>query len=288
MNEYCPGAVLALQPGGGGLDRTLPPRAIWHITWDALRPDGSQPAYSAVANYLKTKGYCPHIMWNPFTGYMEQYYPASQGARALAAWNQDGAVNVQIEIFFSPGCVVDGVKYATVADTPLVGLDVLLGWLDGLGIPRTWPMGAPKWQGNSRDAGIWNTKAGHYGHCNVPDNTHTDPGPMPDFTTITISPQGTITPEEDDMFGDQDRAEAKLTLEKANRGTGVLDSIEKPLHSKLLDVSRWVKGDKSDTIYEIQNGKLRPISALEWKILGRPAPDIRDQADINAMPKVEG
>jgi LysM repeat protein len=194
MNDFCPGATLSLQPGGGGLNASMPPRAVWHITWDALRPDGSQPQFSAVANYLETKGYCPTIMWNPFTGYIEQYYPASQSARALAAWNEDGAVNVQVEVFFSPGCVVVGVKYATVADTPLIGLDTILEWMDSLGIPRTWPLGSPQWRGNSRDVNVWNAAGGHYGHCNVPDNTHTDPGPMPDITashggSVTVQPE---------------------------------------------------------------------------------------------------
>lgn len=190
MSEYCPGAIQAPQPGGGALDATLPARTVWHITWDALRADGSQPEFSAVSGYLQNVAFCPHIMWNPFTGYMEQYYPASQSARALAAWNQDGEVCIQIEVFFTPGCVVDGVRYETVADTPLKGFDTLLRWLDSLGIPRVWPMGAPQWQGNSRDVGIWNSQGGHYGHCNVPDNTHTDPGPMPALTRIITQSGG--------------------------------------------------------------------------------------------------
>lgn len=200
MNDYCPGAVQRPQPGGVTLDRSLPPRFVWHITWDQLRPDGSQPDFSAVAGYLIGKQYCPHIMWNPFTGYIEQYYPASAGARALAYNNQDGAACVQVEVFFTPGCVVDGVRYATVADTPLKGLDTLLAWADSLGVPRTWPMGEPKWQGNKRDAGIWNSNAGHYGHCHSPGDTHTDPGPMPDLNRAgTLSVQGAIITEEDIM-----------------------------------------------------------------------------------------
>jgi hypothetical protein len=196
MNDWCPGAVRSPQPGGGGLDASLPPRTVWHITWDALKPDGSQPEFSAVSGYLKNVGYCPTIMWNPFTGYMEQYYPASESARALVAWNQDGAANVQVEVFFTPDCVVGGVKYATVADTPLVGFDTLLAWMDSLNIPRVWPLGSPQWSGNSRDPLIWNAQAGHYGHCNVPDNTHTDPGPMPSLNRAGITAQGTITQED--------------------------------------------------------------------------------------------
>lgn len=233
MTDYCPGAVRLPQPGGVTLNRSLPPRAVWHITYDALKADGSQPAYSAVRDYLVRVGYCPTIMWDPFTGYMEQFYPASQGARALAAWNEDGAVNVQVEVFFTPGCVRDGVKYATVADTPLVGLDVLLDWMDDLGIPRQWPLGSPQWQGNSRDASVWNAKGGHYGHCHVPDNTHSDPGPMPDLvnwgSVVTESTQasdlastGTVAnnSEDEDMatiFSDSGIGDGKVWV-----GNGVL------------------------------------------------------------------
>lgn len=192
MSNYMPGAVQSPQPGGVTLDTSLPPRFVWHITWDKLDANGRQPQFSAVANYLKNVGYCPHIMWNPFTGEMEQYYPANVGARALAYNNQDGAACIQVEVFFTPGCVVDGIKYDTVADTPLKGWAELLAWADSLGVPRTWPMGAPQWAGNSRDVGTWNGQAGHYGHCNSPGDNHTDPGPMPALTGITV--QGTITP----------------------------------------------------------------------------------------------
>lgn len=196
MTEYCPGANLVLQDNGGGLNTALPARFVWHITWDALGPNGERPSFDAVAGYLLRVAYEPHIMWDPFTGRIDQYLPASQSARALVAWNEDGAHCIQVETLFSPGCVVDGVKYATVADTPCIGLDTLLEWADSLGVPRSWPMGAPQWSGNSRDAAVWNSHGGHYGHCNVPDNTHSDPGPMPDITGA-ISPQGTITQEQD-------------------------------------------------------------------------------------------
>ena len=192
-DDWCPGAVRNPQPGGGGQNTAMPPRATWHITWDALGPGGARPAFSAVSGYLQRVEYCPTIMWDPFSGYLEQFYPASESARALVAWNEDGAVNIQVETLFTPGCVVDGVTYQTVADTPCVGLDTLLGWMDSFGIPREWPLGSPQWQGNSRDVDTWNSRAGHYGHCNVPDNSHTDPGPMPDITGA-ISVDGTITP----------------------------------------------------------------------------------------------
>jgi hypothetical protein len=220
MNDYMPGAVQVPQPGGVTLDRSLPPRFVWHITWDQLRADGSQPEFSAVANYLQGKEYCPHIMWNPFSGHMEQYYPASVGSRALAYNDQDGAACIQVEVFFTPGCVVDGVKYNTVADTPLKGWAELLAWGDSLGVPRTWPMGAPQWQGNSRDPDVWNGNAGHYGHCHSPGDTHTDPGPMPPLGAGTINVQSsTITSEDDDMISPETQQWLKDNLlNKADGG----------------------------------------------------------------------
>jgi hypothetical protein len=222
MSDYMPGAVQVPQPGGVTLDRSLPPRFVWHITWDQLRADGSQPDFSAVANYLQGKEYCPHIMWNPFTGYMEQYYPASVGSRALAYNDQDGAACIQVEVFFTPGCVVDGVKYNTVADTPLRGWAELLAWGDSLGVPRTWPMGAPQWQGNARDASVWNGNGGHYGHCHSPGDTHTDPGPMPSLNGGTISVEGTITQttttEDDEMISQEAQDWLRANLLTKNDG----------------------------------------------------------------------
>ena len=219
MRDYMPGAVQDPQPGGVTLDTSLPPRFVWHITWDALDANGNQPAFSAVAGYLKGKEWCPHIMWDPFTGYMEQYYPASVGARALTCNDQDGAACVQVEIFFTPGCVVDGIKYQTVADTPLKGWAELLAWADSLGVPRVWPMGAPQWQGNPRDVGIWNGNAGHYGHCNSPGDTHTDPGPMPSLG-ITLQSES-ITPQEDDLTPEE-RATLFSVLDKINANVAAL------------------------------------------------------------------
>lgn len=192
MSDWMPGARVSPQSGGVTLDRSLPPRALWHITWDQL-VNGIQPARANVSTFLKNMGYCPHLMWDPFTGDIEQYYPASVGGRALKYNNQDGQVHIQIEIFFTPGCIVNGKTYNTVAETPCVNLDKILAWLDGFGIPRVWPMGAPKWgPDNSRDIPTWNNNAGHYGHCNSPGDDHTDPGPMPDITRGAIAAQGAI------------------------------------------------------------------------------------------------
>lgn len=108
-----------------------------------------------------------------------------------------------------------------------------------------------------------------------------------DSMSRSMTAQAT-TVQEDDMFTDQDRADLKLTLEKANRGTGVLDDIEVPLHEKLLDVNRWVKGDADpeQTVYELHGGKLRGITPAEWELLGYPEPAVFTQSVIDDFPKV--
>lgn len=187
--HWVPGAVQRPQPLAVRLDTTLPPRAVWHITSD-VNPGLAQPPFANVARYLTSVNYCPHLMWDPFTGYMEQYYSAAQGARALAAWNEDGRYNFQIEILFSAGAIRDGRRYDLLSQTPLKGYATILSFLDQLGIPRKWPMGAPPplHTQSRRDIGIWNTQAGHYGHVHVPNNDHTDPGTFPSLTAGPAAP----------------------------------------------------------------------------------------------------
>lgn len=199
---WLPGAVRSPQPGAVKLNTSLPPRATWHITSD-VDPGKTQPQFAGVAAYLKNAGYCPHLMWDPFTGQVEQYYPANVGSRALKAWNEDGARHIQIEVLFSRGAYRDGKQYWELKDTPLKGFAGIVQWLDSHGIPRTWPMGPtpPIGQSGTRSVAVWNTKAGHYGHSQVPGNDHTDPGTFPDLgkvpalatgaaagTTISIDP----------------------------------------------------------------------------------------------------
>lgn len=199
---WLPGAVRSPQPGAVKLDTSLPARVTWHITSD-VDPGKTQPAFAGVSAYLKNAGYCPTLMWDPFTGQVEQYYPANVGARALKVWNEDGARHIQIEVLFSRGAYRNGKQYWTLAETPLKGFTQIVQWLDSHDIPRTWPMGPtpPIGQSGTRSVAVWNTKAGHYGHSQVPGNDHTDPGVFPDLgkvpalatgaaagTTISIDP----------------------------------------------------------------------------------------------------
>jgi hypothetical protein len=85
---------------------------------------------------------------------------------------------VQIEVV--------GTAYEEKSKQILMNVARLCRWIENkLGIPRTWPAGLPTPLGTApaaRDTGIWLTKGGHYGHCHVPENTHTDPG----YTQIEV------------------------------------------------------------------------------------------------------
>lgn len=154
------------------------------------------------------------------------------------------------------------------------------------GIPPVW---LTTDQVNAITSGRDRTTKGFCTHRQIDPDTRTDPGNGYPFDLLTerivFHMGGTTTPEED-MFDKEAKTQLEMTLDDAHRARGVLDSIEEPLHKKLLRINRWVKSKNSDSIYELADGKLRGITAVEWKLLGRPEPTIVDQADIDAMPKV--
>ena len=220
---WLPGAVRSPQPGAVKLDTSLPARVTWHITSD-VDPGKTQPAFSGVSAYLKNAGYCPTIMWDPFTGEVEQYYPANVGARALKVWNEDGARHIQIEVLFSRGAYRNGKQYWTLAETPLKGFTQIVQWLDSHGIPRTWPMGPtpPIGQSGTRSVAVWNTKGGHYGHSQVPGNDHTDPGLFPDLNKVPALATGAAagtTISIDPLEGLLDMNQAEFNKQKKIAGT---------------------------------------------------------------------
>ena len=220
---WLPGAARSPQPGAVKLDTSLPPRATWHITSD-VDPGKTQPAFAGVAAYLKNAGYCPHLMWDPFTGQVEQYYPANVGARALKVWNEDGARHIQIEVLFSRGAYRNGKQYWELKDTPLKGFTQIVQWLDSHGIPRTWPMGPtpPIGQSGTRSVSVWNSKGGHYGHSQVPGNDHTDPGVFPDLGKVPALATGAAagtTISIDPLEGLLDMDQATFNKQKKVAGT---------------------------------------------------------------------
>lgn len=251
-----------------------PARAVEHITWDVLHPDGSRVAtMEGLANYLESKGFAPTVMIDPFVGISSaiQFYYADEGSSALVnaaggtETNNEGSVCIQCEWFFTPGTVYEGKTYATLADTPMKGLAEYLEWCESWGVPSVWPMGEPDWK-SERDTKVWQTKAGHYGHSQVPENDHTDPGPM------LLVP----TQQEDSMaliFKDQAAFEAAVkevvaplikadgdTTRKLVLGTENADGHDSdPGHPSLADIKATQK--QQSIALDNQSGVLAAIAA---------------------------
>ena len=170
-------------------DTQFPARAIWHITWDknasAARPSDLLPFNRLVSYFTGSgKASAPHLLWDPFGGRVAQFYPATSRSKSVVdapggtRTNRTGKVCIQVEQLFFPHCRVGGRSYATMQDTPAKNLDKIVDWLRSWGVPDAWPMGSPTWKA-ARNERTWASKGGHYGHSQVPENTHTDPGPMP-------------------------------------------------------------------------------------------------------------
>lgn len=183
--------------GNTGTMNGGPARAVWHITsndddWTFKNELGYFTGGGA--------GVAPHLLWDPFTGEVAQFFPAD--SRSLSLQN-DGAVKtnrtgkycIQIEIVFTEGETVNGKRYNSVRETPCKGLDQIMAWLRSLGIPDVWPGGAPT--GFVRDtvpAEMWLEAGGHYGHNQVRGNRHVDPGPMPNLFASIPAPPATSKP----------------------------------------------------------------------------------------------
>lgn len=192
------------QPTDGG-----PAKAIAHITWDrnatAAKPLALVP-YETLAEYFGKnpdgKAVAPHLLWDPFTGRVTQFAPATSRTKSLAdaaggtRTNRAGSVVIQVEALFFPHCVVEGKTYATLADTPCKGWAELNAWTRSWGVLDVWPMGRPVSFEPHRSESVWEIRGGWYGHNQVPENDHQDPGSWPAFVVTPTAPN---PPEETDV-----------------------------------------------------------------------------------------
>lgn len=169
-----------------------PARAVWHITsnakdWTFTRELGWFTGGGS--------GVAPHLLWDPFTGQFAQFFPADSRSLSLqnagsVKTNRTGKYCIQIETVFTQGETVGGKKYNSVRDTPCKGLDGIMAWLRSLGIPDAWPGGAPTaFARDTVSLDTWLKLGGHYGHNQIPGNSHVDPGPMPNLFASTPTPK---------------------------------------------------------------------------------------------------
>ncbi|MBY5806091.1 N-acetylmuramoyl-L-alanine amidase [Rhizobium leguminosarum bv. viciae] len=120
----------------------------------------------------------PHFTVDATTVY--QHIDTDEAARALrnapggVETNRDSAIQIEVV----------GFAHRPKTRATLENVRRLCRWIEEKhGVPRVWPNGFPKPAvnghdpgGHNRDAHTWDAKGGHYGHSNVPENTHWDPG----------------------------------------------------------------------------------------------------------------
>jgi len=102
----------------------------------------------------------------------------SVAARALAnpsggvETNRDSAIQIEVVAFAGRPKNIATLK----------NVAKLCRWIEAThGVPKVWPNGFPRVGsrdpgGHNRNPSNWNGKGGHYGHSQVPENTHWDPG----------------------------------------------------------------------------------------------------------------
>lgn len=259
---WVPGAIRADVGDHAPCDTQYPPKAIAHITWDRNATAAAPADLVPFAN-LKTYftgdgvGMAPHILWCPFTGQFAQFYPADSRSKSVVdepggtRTNRAGRVVIQIEAVYFPYCRYGGQVYPRLIDTPCKGWDQLHAWVKSWGVPDAWPMGRPTDFTPHRSESVWETQGGWYGHSQVPENDHQDPGSWPAFSTPL--------PQEDDMTPDQ---AAQL----------------KALHDTLLPFMGWDykghtadgKSDPSDA-YAYLRGTSASVKALGTQVAGLTA-----------------
>lgn len=173
-----------------------PAKAIGHITWDKNATKDKPLAlvpYESLRSYFSGSGagVAPHILWDPFTGRFAQFFPANSRSMSLVdapggtRTNRAGSVVLQIEALFFPWCMYAGKAYEKLTDTPCKGWAQLQAWVHSWGVPNAWPMGRPVNYDSHRSESVWEKQAGWYGHSQVPENDHQDPGSWPEFVVTS-------------------------------------------------------------------------------------------------------
>ncbi|MEW1754062.1 peptidoglycan-binding protein [Streptomyces angustmyceticus] len=175
---YISGATkLGDQSIGGAMDH---PESGARFTWHTTESPAGGSYLTSIGAYLIRVGAEPQVIYDPDTDKIGQFGPLNQSGRALKndgarRTNREGKVNIQVEVL------------GRAASPWTNGFDPekkpnfqrLLAAGRAWGIPDTWPAGKPPAYpsgSSSRSRSTWQSKAGHYGHSQVPGNDHGDPG----------------------------------------------------------------------------------------------------------------
>lgn len=197
----CPFAEFKAMPGFSGTYTSGPFKIVHHTT------QGST-ASSAFDAYERNKS-SPHFTVD--TAKVYQHFDTATFSRSLA--NPPGGVQtnresaIQIEVVGFAEAPKDGRTLALVAK--------LCRWIESNhDVDRVWPSGLPKVAdqngkdpgGHNRDIDNWTEISGHYGHSQVPENTHWDPAYTPEEVALIMS-----TEAERDLIASDGRAEIQST-----------------------------------------------------------------------------
>lgn len=147
------------------------------------------PTLAAALKEFKARPYAAHFLVDETQ--VVQLIDTDVAARALqnlsggVQTNRDSAVQIEL------------VAYAA-RPKPQSALDLvrkLCRWIEAThGVAQVWPSGYPKVAVNGRDPGghnrsakNWDSKSGHYGHSQVPENIHWDPAYTKDEVDFIMS-----------------------------------------------------------------------------------------------------
>lgn len=195
--DWLDGAVRIASSAGGRLVGG-PPRWVWH-TFEA---DPTRLTAVAGARALRAAGNDVHFVFNPLSGDIAQLLPASVSGRALqnaaggVETNRMGSVCLQVEV------IAFAARPFTAILTPAgrAGLGELIRFARAHGIPDVWPAGPPPAYPSGfsiRSAATWTSHTGHFGHSQVPENDHGDPGAL-DIRKLFATAAPTIPPSRGD------------------------------------------------------------------------------------------
>jgi hypothetical protein len=197
-HAWMPEAMRIRADADGGALGGGAPRVVW-LTLGSLA--NSVSVQSAAQRLVAEHRPC-HLVWNPVTGELAQLISVLRAGRALGApdrldWtpvrihrrpenvNAEGRVCVQIGVLGHPGQPFTG--------GTLVGVELIVSWLDSWGVPRRWPAGRPEGYRSEMSATAtivdrrsrvaW-ARGGHFGGSQVPGCENAGPGAI-DIDRIT-------------------------------------------------------------------------------------------------------
>lgn len=166
----------------GGTTSDFPdagPHMVWHTTQSPAGAHNGDPNYwfKAMQKVLTNKSAESTLLYDPLTDRLGQFFPSSQTARALAndgskRTNRTGVPCLQIEV------IGWAERPFTRTWKPGPNFAKLGDFLEANGVPYRWPSGMPPAYPNEHDerGDVYYRAGGHYGHSQVPGNSHGDPG----------------------------------------------------------------------------------------------------------------